>query len=217
MSKKALATIDGNVLTEKGFMDSIDNELIHLHDTGDVNRASNVIRQLDALDNVSGHAKARFLWGFHEWWKVNRNDENFADHVDTTTDTKPVTVKRYVKTWQYIEDCVIPKEIAERPMRELVPIASHLSQGFDLSAADWRKINTSTNSSQIGEVLRNAKGRPARKSAKVIRLERDGSLFGYKGEQKYFIGFLNIKEAETDATLAEFIEKIKISAGILES
>lgn len=215
--RKALAVIDGNELTEKGFMDSIDNELIHLHDTGDINRATNVIRQLDALDNVSGHAKARFLWGFHEWWKVNRNDENFADHVDTTTETKPVTVKRYIKTWQYIEDCVIPKEIAVRPMRELVPIASHLSQGYDLSAVDWRKINTATNLSQIGEVLRTAKGRPARKNAKVIRMERDGSLYGYKGEQKYFIGFLNIKDAETDATLAEFIEKIKISAGILES
>ena len=216
MNKKAIAVIDGMELTEKSFIDSIDNEIIHLHDTGDVNRATDLIKRLDALDTVSGHAKAKFLFGFNEWWKQNKSDENFADHIDSTTDTKPVTVRRYVQTWKYIEDYTIPKEIAQRPMRELVPIASHLAQGYDLSKEQWRKIKLSSTSSEVGAILRDAKGKPARKSARVIKLSRDGSLTGYKDNKKYFIGFLNIKEAESDLVLAEFIEKIKIGSGIIE-
>lgn len=216
MSKTSLAVIDGMELTEKDFMSSIDNEIVHLHDTGDIARATDLIRRLDALDTVSGHAKAKFLFGFNEWWKQNNPEENFADHIESTTDTRPITVRRYVQTWKYIDDYTIPKEIAQRPMRELVPIASHLSQGYNLSKEQWRKIKLSTTSSEVGAILRDAKGKPARKSARVIKLSRDGSLNGYKDNKKYFIGFLNIKEAETDPVLAEFIEKIKINSGIIE-
>lgn len=214
--KKALAVIDGMELTERDFMSSIDNELVHLHDTGDINRATQLIVSLDALDNVSGHAKAKFLYGFNEWWQQNKPDDVFSDHIESTTGTKPVTTRRYIQAQKFIENYTIPKEIAQRPMREIVPIASTLAQGFDISKDQWRKINLSTSSAEIGAILRDVKGKQPRKSARVIKLTRDGSLFGYKDNKKYFIGFLNINEAEKDEVLAEFIEKIKIGAGVLE-
>jgi len=70
---------DEHKVTERDFMSNIDNEIIHLHDTGDVNRATALIAMLDGLDTVSGHAKAKFLFGFDEWWKQNKPDENFPD------------------------------------------------------------------------------------------------------------------------------------------
>lgn len=216
MSKKALAIVDGKELTEKGFIQSIDNELITLHETGDVNRATNLIQMLDALDTVSGHAKAKFLHGFNEWWKQNKEGENFGDHIESTTETKAVTVKRYVQTWKYIDDLVIPKEIASRPMRELVPIASTLAQGYDISKEQWRKINLCSSSGELSDVLRGIKGKQPRKSARVIKMSRDGSLNLIKDGKVKFIGFLNIKEAEQDRDIAEAIEKIKISVGIIE-
>jgi hypothetical protein len=217
MTKKStLAVIDGHELTERDFMSSIDNELVTLHDTGDVNRATKLLNMLDSLDTVSGHAKAKFLYGFNEWWGQNKPDENFGDHLESTTSTKAVTAKRYITVWRYVDDYTIPKEIAQRPMRELVPIANTLSQGFSISKDQWRKIGLCSNDRELGDVLRVIKGKQPRKSAKILRLERDGSLYLYKNDVKKFIGFLNIKDAQADKDVAEAIEKIKISAGIIE-
>jgi hypothetical protein len=213
-SNKALAVINGNELTTKDFMGSIDNELIHLHDTGDINRATNILSMLDNIDTVSGHAKAKMLWGFSEWWSQNKPDEEFSDHVESTTGTKTVTVKRYISVWKYIEDYTIPKEIAERPMRELVPIAKTIAQGYNIGKEEWRKIKLCSNDRELADVLRKIKGQAPRKSAKVIKLSRDGSLNLWVDNQKKFLGFLEIKSEDKDVQAA--IEKIKLSAGIIE-
>jgi len=215
MNKK-IAVIDGDILSRKNFMDAIDQEIIHLHDTGDINQVMNVLNGLDAVESVTGHAKARLLWASSEWYRQNVPDESFVDHVASTTEIKKVTVNRYVATWKYVEDLTIPKEIAERPMRDLVPIALTLKQGYDISKEQWRKIKLSTNDGELRDVLRQVKGKAERKGAKVIKLSRDGSLYGWKGNKKYFIGYLNVADAENDVVLAEFIEKIKISAGVIE-
>lgn len=213
---KSLITVNDQSITEKDFMQTIDNEIVYLHDTGDVNHVMKTITSLDSVDKVAGHAKAKLLWATDEWWKQNKADENFPDHVESTTTTKAVTVKRYVKVWKYVDDLTIPKEAAQRPMRELVPIASTLAQGYDISKDQWRKINLCANDRQLAEVLQKVKGKQPRKSARVIKLSRDGSLNLWKDNKKKFLGYLNLKEAETDKDIAEAIEKIKVSAGILE-
>jgi len=213
---KSLATIDGQVLSRKNFMDAIDQEIIYLHDTGDISKTMNVLNGLTAIEDISGHAKAKLLWATSEWFKVNKPTENFGDYVESISDTKAVTVKRYTTVWKYVEDLTIPKEISEMPMRNLVPIASTLSQGYEIGKAEWRKISLCASNSELLNVLRKIRGKKERKSARVIKLSRDGSLNGWKDNKKYFIGFLNIKDAETDIVLAEFIEKIKISAGVID-
>jgi len=62
----------------------------------------------------------------------------------------------------------------------------------------WKKIELCTNDRELGDVLRKIKGQGPRKSAKVIRLERDGSIYLWKNDVKKFVGFLNIKEAKDD-------------------
>lgn len=212
---KSIINIQGQPLGKKEFMGAVDQEIINLHDTGDINRVMTILNGLDAVEGITGHAKARLLWASHEWYTQNVPGESFADHVTSTTEIKKVTVDRYVATWRFVEDLVIPKEIAERPMRDLVPIAMTLKQGYDISKEQWRKIKLSTNDGELRDVLRQVKGKAERKSARVIKMSRDGSLYGWKGNKKYFIGYLNIKDAENDVVLAEFIEKIKISSGII--
>lgn len=213
---KQLALVDGTALTRQNVLSSIDEEIERLYKTGDVNRAAHVLNSLDSIDNVTGQAKAKFLFGMQSWYSANKPTENFGDYVESISDTKAVTVKRYTTVWKYVEDCTIPKEIAERPMRDLVPIASTLSQGYEIGKAEWRTISLCASNSELLNVLRKIRGKKERKSARVIKLSRDGSLNGWKDNKKYFIGFLNIKEAETDGVLAEFIEKIKISSGVID-
>lgn len=221
--KKALVTFDdGHALTERDFMSSIDNELIRLHDTGDTIRATRLLDGLDDVDNVAGHAKAKFLWGYSEWWRENKPDEDFADHIDSTSKrTRKITVKRYVATWRHVENHDIPKAVAVRPMRELIPIAAVLSQGYEIGIREWRKIELCSNEGELREVLRQIKGKPAKKGATVLHLERDGTMTLWVTDKtteqvsRKFIGFLNIKDAESDPDIAKVIEKIK-AIGIIE-
>lgn len=220
MKKDEIITLHGQPLGKKDFMGAVDQVIITLHDTGDVNRVMNVINGLDAIDNVAGHAKAKLLYATNEWWRQNKPNEEFGDHVESTTTTRKVTVDRYVLTWKYVEDLVIPKEIAERPMRDLVPIAKAVQymklHDKDLSKKDWQKISTTSNSAELSSVLQEIKGKKPKKNTKVIKLSRDGSLNLWKNNVKKFVGFLNIKEAETDIEIAEAIEKIIVSTGIVK-
>jgi hypothetical protein len=213
---KSLLNLNGQSIAKKDFLSAIDNEIIHLHDTGDINHVMGLLNNLDELDSVAGHAKAKLLFASHEWYKVNVPGENFGDHVESTTSTKKVTVDRYITAWKYVENSIIPKEIAERPMRDLVPIAKTLSQGYDISKEQWRKIGLSTNDGELREVLRKIKGKAERKSAKVIRLARDGSLHLYKkGQAKKFLGFFDLKASEEDKEIAEEIEKFIQCRGVV--
>jgi hypothetical protein len=216
MTNKSLVVIDGNTLTERDFMESIDKVLINLDETNDIQNATNVLNNLGGLENVVGHGKARLLYGMYTWNTIHRPEENFFDYIDSvSTTTKGITAKRYVLVQENILSGRIPKGIQSKPMRDLVPIATCLSQGYEINEKMWKKIALCSNDRELGDVLRQVKGKQPRKSARVIKLSRDGSLFGWKDNKKYFLGFLNVKEAETDKVLAEFIEKIKIGAGVV--
>lgn len=215
MTKNSLITIDDHSITKNDFYQSIENEIIHLHETGDVNHVMKFLNALDEVEGVTGHAKARLLWASADWFKGNKPDEDFYDHVESTTSTRAITAKRYVMVQGYIEDYSIPKDVAERPLRDLVPIASTLKQGYEIDAKGWAKIRLSATDGELRDVLRKIKGKEERKSAKVLRLERDGTINLYiKGKEKKFIGYLNIKD--TDEDIMNAIEKIKVSVGMVE-
>lgn len=214
MSKETqLAVVNGSALTEKDVMSAIQNVLIRLHKSNDVQESVNVINTLDRIGNVAGHAKAYLLWGMNEWWKTNKPNESLGDHVESTTPTKSITVSRYVNVWQQIEDEKIPKVIQSRPMRELVPIASMLSQGYEPTKEQWKKIELSDN--DLGSVLSEIKGTKPRKSGLKIYLEKDGSLNVWKNNKKTYLGFLDVEEAQTNPDLAKAIERIVSSAQII--
>jgi len=93
-------------------------------------------------------------------------------------------------------------------MRDLVPISNMLSQGFEPSSKQWTDIHLSSNSSELGEVINKIKGKKPRKSGRTITLERDGSLYTWKNNIRKYVGFLDIKEAETDEDVSKAIERI---------
>src|SRR5512147_3122527 len=101
MTKNSLITIDDRSITKSDFYQSIENEIVHLHDTGDVNHVMKFLNALDEVEGVTGHAKARLLWATSEWFKANKPDEDFYDHVESTTSTRAITAKRYVMVQEY--------------------------------------------------------------------------------------------------------------------
>ena len=216
-TNKTLVMVNSNPITKKDILSAIDQEIITLHDSGNVQRVMSVLNGLSDIEAVSGHARAKLLYATSEWYKQEEPDKSFIDDVTSFTSMNKTVVDRYITVQKFIENHDIPKEIQDRPMRDLIPIAKTLAQGYDISKEQWRKIKNTTNDGELRDVLRQVKGKAERKSAKVLKLDRDGSLYLYvKGQPKKFIGYLNVDDAENDTAIAEEIEKIKIKCGIIE-
>lgn len=209
-----LALVDGKVFTSKDMMSAIDNVLIQLNDTGNIQKAVKVLNDLDRIDNVTGHAKAYLLYGMNIWWSANKSGD-FGDQIESCSSTKKITVERYVNVWQQIEDENIPKKIQSRPMRDLVPIGNMLAQGYEPTKEQWNEIHLASNSSEILDVIRQVKGKKPRKSGLKIYLEKEGSLNVWKDNKKTYVGFLDIEEARSNPDVAKAIERIVSSAQII--
>jgi hypothetical protein len=195
-----LAFVNGEAITERGVFDTIDTVLSELYQTGNTDQVFGAITTMDKIGRVSGLAKAKLLWGTKQWWEQTNQTETrgdeFVDAVEAETGTTPITVRRYVTTWGYIEDCVIPKEVQGRRMDDLIKIASTLEQGYEFTRDNWKALQKAANSSEVGEILRTVKGKPPRKSGKQIVLERDGSLAVIKQGKRYSVGYLDVSSDE---------------------
>ena len=213
-----LALIEGSALTEQDVMSAIDDVILHLRQTNDMSEIVKVSNIMDKINKVSGLAKAKLLWGWNMWWsetgQETKRGDVFEDMVESETGTKPITIKRYILTWQYIDDLVIPKEVQERRMDDLVKIATTLSQGYDISKDSWKKLARASNSSEVGEILRLIKGKSARKSGLTIVLTRDGSLNAWQNEKKHFVGYLEV--SSEDEVVKKAIQRIVDNSNIQE-
>lgn len=210
---KSIIVIDKHPISEKDFMSAVDNELILLNDTGNVSRVTDVLNGLEQLNKITGHAKAKLLWGTRQWWQEHRKNENFGEHVESTTSTKKITVDRYVAVWNYIEDFTIPKQLHSLPMRDLVPIASMLEQGYEPTKEQWKEIELAD--ADLGEVINKIKKKKPRKSGMRIYLEKDGSLNVWRNNIKTYVGFLDLEESLTNPDVSKAIERIVRGAQII--
>lgn len=204
-----LMVINGNEITEKDVFYTVNNILVKLHDTDDLQVITNAINGLNQIDTVVGKAKAKLLWGASIWHKQNKPHDDFADEIlSTTTIKNRKTVLEYVNVWKQIDEENIPKKTQDRPMRELVPIANMLAQGFSPSKKEWSDIDLCANLQDLGETISKIKGKKRRKTARQIVMERDGSINLWKDGKKKYLGFLDIVEAQEDKDIALAIEYI---------
>ena len=212
---KSLITINNQPLSKQDFFGAIDSEIVHLHDTGDINRVMKVLNGLDAVEGITGHAKAKLLFASSEWFKQNKPDENFSDHVESTTNLKKITVDRYILVWKYVEDLTIPKNVSERAMRDLVPIAKTISQGYGISKEQWKKIDLCSNDGELRDILREIKNKPPRKSGNLIYWEKDGSLNSWKDNKKVFLGWLDREQYLSNEQAKNSIDRLLDGAGVI--
>lgn len=214
MSKNVqLALVNNEALTEQDMFYAIDGVVQELNQTGDIRKATQVVSILDRIDNVTGKVKAKLLHGMNRWYLLNKPQDDFGDYIESTTPTKRITVERYVNVWEQIEQERIPKKIQARPMRDLIPVANMLAQGFEPSKSEWNTIDLASNSSELLDAIREIKGKKPRKSGMTIQMERDGSLYAYKDSKRVYVGFLDLKEQ--DELLLKAIERILDGAQII--
>jgi len=207
-----IALVNGEALTEHDVYDAVDNVIVELYKTGDIGKATQVLNVLDRIGNISSHAKAKLLYGMSMWWQETKQEDSFLDYIESMSNqNKATVVGRYINVQQQIEEGYIPKELSERPMRDLIPIANAIAQGYELDAKTTKRLLTAS-SSEIGAILRTVKGKAPRKSSMRIYLERDGSLNVWKDNKKSFVGYLDVKSE--DSLVMKAIERILTATGV---
>lgn len=213
-----LAFVDNKSITERDVMSSIDTVLEMLWQTGNLDNVVKASNSLGRIEEVSGKAKAKLWHGWNRWWvetgQEEKRQDTFEDMMETKTGNKGITVKRYINVWKYIDENVIPKEVQILPMRDLIPIASALAQGFDFEKDQWKKLARASNSSEVRWIIREAKGQQPRKSGLQITLGRDGSLYAWKDNQKFYVGVLEVKSE--NEVVKKAITRIVDGAGVTE-
>ncbi len=211
-----LAFVDNKSITERDVMSSIDTVLEMLWQTGNLDNVVKASNSLGRIEEVSGKAKAKLWFGWEQWWNETgqgeKRNDTFEDMMETKTGNKPITVKRYINVWRFIDENIIPKEVQILPMRDLIPIASALAQGFDFEKDQWKKLARASNSSEVREIIREVKGQSPRKSGLQITLNRDGSLYAWKDEKKYYLGVLEINDESE--VVKKAIQRIVDGAGV---
>lgn len=209
-----LAIIDGSALTESDVMNAVDLVVDNLYQTNDVHQATKVLNTLEKIGEVAAKAKAKLLFGIHQWWVENKQGD-FAEYVKTQTPVQPVTADRYIAVQTYLESGDIPDDVAVRPMRDLVPIAKTLAHGHTITRQQYNKIAKANSNSEIHDILRNVKNKPPRKGSMQIYWEKDGTLNVWKNDQKVFIGYLDRNVYESIELGKKAIDRLLDTAGVL--
>lgn len=201
-------------ITSKDILSAVDDVLRLVRETNDLDGAANALRTLKGLEKTTGKGVARLLSGLQDWWEEtdmeNVTGDSFDDWVySVDTDFNPTYIRRCVAIEKYETDGTFSDRLIEHPIKEKQAIASHLDQGYELSKSEWKELERATSEYEVGEILRNAKGKPPRKNTLGIELERDGSLTVWYQGEAFFGGYLVLLDEKMSDKERTAIEKMR--------
>lgn len=196
----------------------IDEIYIHAFETKQVYLALNKARELIGGFRASGLGLAKLLYMLQRDWEHFNIQDTFKDVVFDYLGLSPVTITRYISVWEKYDRNLIPPDLQEefkiKPMKEQIAIATTISQGYEIREEDWEKLANSPDMATTGAILREIKGKPMRKSGIMIVLKRSGDLIAWHDGAQYFLGWLDLKEAENDEVISKAIERIISNSNI---
>lgn len=210
--------ISGKAISEQDAIEAVElaiNELKRTNDLETIDRAEDTLL---GLQRISGKALAKLLYDKMVWWKDTEQSEtrqcSFEDYESSRHGLKSVVIDRYVVVWERMN--MFPEQFQLRPMRDLIPVAKALEQGYEIDAKMWKALIKATSNAEIVSLMRKVKGKPARKSSRRMTIERDGTIklwlgIGHEGK---FLGYLDLKSKDEDVKQA--IARILNHSGILK-
>lgn len=201
-------------------IDAIINESIKEKDPS---KSIQLCKFLIGTAQLSGLALAKILYELqNNWWRFDI-DEAFVDFIFKEIGKHRHTVERYLKIANMLYNYA-PKDIRpvleKMPVGSLIPIASIVSQGYQLEPEDWVEFAEADNTQDVNRIareIRTGSGEKSRKSLLSLWMDRNGSIWAYNNnEERFFVGSLAIREAEEDDFIAKAIERIISNSGILK-
>jgi len=205
--------VNNQLITGGDILSAVDAALAYVKETGDVQVAQTALTSLKGIEKVTGRAIARLLYGLQEWWDESDQEELTGDTFEDwlfsiDTEFNNTYIKRCLMIQKYESNGTFSERIIEHPIKEKQAIASHLEQGFPLNKAQWKKLERADSEYEVGEILRDAKGKAPRKHTLSITLERNGTLTVWYQGEAFFGGHFELpKDADTELQ-AEALEKM---------
>lgn len=205
------------------FMDKVNKVVQESIKEKDPSKAIHLCRFLVGVAQLSGLALAKILYELqNNWWKFDI-DEDFTDFIFKEIGRHKHTVERYLKIanmlYKYAPKDLRPT-LEKMPVGSLIPIASIVHQGYQLEPEDWVEFSEADNSHEVERIAREIRfgvGEKPRKSLISLWMDRNGSVWAYNNnEERFFVGSLDIREAQDNEFVAKAIERIVSNSGILK-
>lgn len=181
--------------------------------------ALNACTSLVQISKVSGLALAKALYLIKKNWHKYKDAGEFVEEVHSATGLHTHTIERYTKVWGMYDNACVPQEyweeIQQRNIKEQIPIANAIYQGYDVDQDAWEKLVEAPDFSTVSKIVReDITGKPPRKNTLQLQMDDIGSIWGLHQGNRYFIGSLEVSDEEEIVQKA--IERIKKGAGIME-
>ena|SRR4030067_2958545 len=183
----------------------------------DAYKALNLCKTLREISQLSGLGLAKALYLIYKNWENFGLTDNFESVAYEHLGLHKITVTSYVRIWGMFDEKIVPEEYAELLMqhniKDLLPIANTIAQGYELEEHDWQELAEAPDYSSVQIRCRDIKGQPPRKNSLQLFLNPAGEIWAYQQEQRYLIGYLEIESDKE--TVKKAIERITKASGIM--
>jgi hypothetical protein len=210
------------------FLQLVDDKINKAIAERDLAKVVQVCKQLILAQQFTGLALAKVFYKLKQHWDElapEDNDEpggkaDFVQVMFEATGKHRHTIDRYLAIWDMFEKKVIPDGLTDtlksRNVKELVPIANAVAQGYKVADEQWEAIAQAPDLSSVLRIVReDIKGAPPRQGAVFVMLDELGNIWAYSDGDRHFVGALEI-DSENEV-VQKAIARIVQNAGVMRN
>lgn len=215
-----VTSFDQSIQTEDlSILDRIDSILDEAVKAKNAYIALNACKSLVRVAKTSGIGLAKMLYHIYAKWDEFEINDAFEDIVYEYVGLHKYTVQKYVRVWAMHQENKIPEkyeqEILQRNIKEQIPIANALVQGYKIDDEHWDKLVDASDFTEVAKIVReDIKKKEPSIDALRLYLTKMGAIMAYKGGKTRMVGTLNIRDA--DEIVKQAIQRIVNNCGIME-
>ena len=215
-----VTSFDQSIQTnDLSILERIDKILDKAVENKDAYIALNACKELVQVSKISGLGLAKMLYHIYAKWDEFGITDPFEEVVYEYIGLHKYTVQKYVKVWAMHQENRIPakyeQDILQRNIKDQIPIANALVQGYKIEDEDWDKLVDASDFNEVAKIVREdiKKKEP---SIDMLRLHIDnmGGLWATKAGIRKLIGALNIRDE--NEIVKQAVQRIINNCGILE-
>ena len=197
----------------KSPLNQVDDLIQKALDQDDIDIVLVEINRMIEAKELVGKVLAKTLYLLNQnYYRFSISEQERVEDILGAINVKPDTMKRYLRVWKYMDE--LPQSFQDGSIRNIVPIANALDQGYDISDEHWEKLERASSLHEIQRIVTvDVKEAEPRKSGIHGYLNNgDGSLYCWCDGERGDVGYLDIHS--TNEAVQKFINRIVNNTGI---
>lgn len=166
---------------------------------GDPEIATNAMKSLVGISRISGLAMAKFCYLFKFGWDNFGLNGTYEEYLEDKIGRGKDTIVRNIRVWEMLVSGDVPLEYCNmlklHPIGSLIPMANLHSQGFEVTDDQWRQLSNAPDVTSVNKLIREIKGKPARKGSLQLELV-GGTIYAWKDGIRKTVGHLNVDDPD---------------------